>query len=131
MILTDSGAWFASVVPWDANHVAAATWLKQNQEPLLTTDYLIDEALTLLRVRREAARAIALGDELFGGHLARLYFLSEADIRRAWEIFRSFADKDWSFTDCTSKVVIEKLELTEAFSFDQHFRQFGTVNVVP
>jgi len=26
---------------------------------------------------------------------------------------------------------MEKLEITEAFAFDQHFRQFGTVTVVP
>src|SRR5260370_987978 len=131
MVLTDSGAWFASVVPWDVNYAAATAWLKQNREPLLTTDYLVDETLTLLRVRKETARAAALGNELFGGHLTTLYFLTEADIRSAWDIFRSFADKEWSFTDCTSKVVIEKLGLTKAFSFDQHFHQFGTVIVVP
>ncbi|HWG45067.1 MAG TPA: PIN domain-containing protein [Gemmataceae bacterium] len=131
MILTDSGAWFASVVPWDANHAAASAWLKQNREPLLTTDYLIDETLTLLRVRREPARAAALGEQLFSGRLATVYFLTESDIRKAWEIFHDYADKDWSFTDCTSKVVMEKLGLTKAFSFDQHLRQFGTVLVVP
>jgi len=131
MILADSGAWFASIVPWDVNHAAATTWLKQNREPLLTTDHLIDEVLTLLRVRKETARAAALGEQLFAGRLATLYFLTEADIRSAWEIFRGYADKAWSFTDCTSKVVIEKLDLTAAFSFDQHFRQFGAVNVVP
>lgn len=76
MILTDSGAWFASVVPWDANHATAGSWLKQNREPLVTTDYLIDETLTLLRVRREMARAVALGEQLFGGRLAAVYFLT-------------------------------------------------------
>ncbi len=35
------------------------------------------------------------------------------------------------FADCTSKVVIEKLGLAYAFAFDQHFRQFGTVAIVP
>lgn len=131
MILTDSGAWFASVVPWDANHAAAAAWLKQNREPLVTTDYLIDETLTLLRVRRESARAAALGEQLFGGRLATVYFLTESDVREAWRIFHDYADKDWSFTDCTSKVVLAKLGLSKAFSFDRHFRQFGSVQVVP
>jgi predicted nucleic acid-binding protein len=45
--------------------------------------------------------------------------------------FRRFADKDWSFTDCTSCVVMQKLGITTACSFDHHFRQFGTVSVVP
>jgi len=40
-------------------------------------------------------------------------------------------DKEWSFTDCTSKFVIAQLAIAYALSFDQHFRQFGTVIVVP
>ncbi|HEX9987631.1 MAG TPA: hypothetical protein VGE45_04035, partial [Chloroflexia bacterium] len=59
------------------------------------------------------------------------YYLIEEDILTAWQVFRTYADKEWSFTDCTSKVVIEKLGITHAFAFDQHFRQFGTVAVVP
>ncbi len=131
MIFVDTGAWFASVVTWDANHAAAAAWLSQNQDRLFTTDYVVDETLTLLRVRKEPARALMLGDQLFAQRLADLCFLQESDVREAWEVFRKFADKDWSFTDCTSKVIIERLGLTTAFTFDQHFRQFGTVQVVP
>ena len=40
-------------------------------------------------------------------------------------------DHDWSFTDCTSKVIIERLQILEAFAFDHHFDQFGTVTRVP
>jgi hypothetical protein len=35
MIFIDTGAWFASVVPWDANHAAASDWLRRNREPLV------------------------------------------------------------------------------------------------
>ena len=52
MILVDTGAWFASVVPSDIDHASASQWLNQNAEPLLTTDYIVDETLTLLRARR-------------------------------------------------------------------------------
>jgi predicted nucleic acid-binding protein len=45
--------------------------------------------------------------------------------------FKDFDDKDWSFTDCTSKVVIEQRRISQAFAFDHHFNQFGTVQVVP
>jgi predicted nucleic acid-binding protein len=131
MTLVDTGAWFASVVPWDANHVAARDWLRRNREPLVTTDYVVDETLTLLRVRHEAPRALALGALFFRGDLATIHFLSESEVRGAWTLFERFADKEWSFTDCTSKLVIESLGLSTAFSFDQHFRQFGSVTVVP
>jgi len=131
MIFVDTGAWFASTVPSDVDHASACQWLKQNSEPLLTTDYIIDETLTLLRARGERTRAIRLGEQIFSGVLAKVYFLSEDDIRDTWEVFRKFADKDWSFTDCTSKVVMEKLGITQAFCFDHHFVQFGSIVVVP
>ncbi|MDQ2922307.1 MAG: PIN domain-containing protein [Acidobacteriota bacterium] len=131
MIFVDTGAWFASVVPSDPDHAAAARWLSQNAEPLLTTDYVVDETLTLLQRRGEIARARRLGEQLFDNKLASISYMSEADISKAWQVFRQFTDKKWSFTDCTSKVVIEKLNLAHAFAFDRHFRQFGKVIVVP
>ncbi len=131
MIFVDTGAWFASVVPSDSDHAAASGWLRHNTEPLLTTDYIVDETLTLLKVRGESSRALRLGEEFFRGSLATIYYLTESDIGQAWETFRRYSDKDWSFTDCASKVVIEKLHPTHAFAFDRHFRQFGTIHVVP
>ncbi len=85
----------------------------------------------LLRARKEFARALSLGSQFFAGSLTGIYYLTEQDIRAAWDVFRQFSDKEWSFTDCTSKVVMEKHGLTTALAFDRHFRQFGSVAVVP
>lgn len=131
MIFVDTGAWFASVVPWDANHAAAFAWLSQNEEVLITTDSVLDETLTLLRARNESDRALALGAKLFSQEAAELHFIQDADLQEAWQVFQEFSDKEWSFTDCTSKIVMARLGVDTAFAFDQHFRQFGTVRVVP
>jgi predicted nucleic acid-binding protein len=131
MIFVDTGAWFASVVPSDSDHQKAILWLTNNLESLLTTDYVIDETLTLLRARGENKRARILGEAFFSDKLATVYYLTEEDIRLSWQVFRDYSDKEWSFTDCSSKVVMEKLEIVTAFSFDYHFRQFGLVQVVP
>lgn len=130
MIFVDPSAWFASIVPSDSDHKAAVTWVAQNTQTLLITDYVVDETLTLLRSRGETSRASNLGEAFFSGTLADLYFLTE-DIRQTWEIFRHFSDKDWSFTDCSSRVVMARLGITDAFTFDHHFRQFGFVNIFP
>jgi predicted nucleic acid-binding protein len=53
MIFVDTGAWYASLVPTDPDHTTAAQWLATNRSPLLTTDYVVDETLTLLRSRGE------------------------------------------------------------------------------
>ena len=134
MIFVDTGAWVAYISPDDQYHRSAAQWMRRNRQPLVTTDFVADEVLTLLKARGEPARAWQLGELLFGGNfsgLARLHYLTEEDILASWQVFRTYQDKERSFTDCTSKITIEKLGLTHAFAFDQHFRQFGTVTVVP
>ena len=131
MKFADTGGWFALFVAEDLNHTAAATWFAQQTQLLLTTNYVVDETLTLLRSRGQAAVALSLGRRFFDGSVATVYYLTEDDIRAAWQVFARYADKEWSFTDCTSKVVMEKLDITEAFAFDYHFRQFGTVTLVP
>lgn len=40
-----------------------------------------------------------------------------------------FIDKDFSFTDCTSFIVMELLRINEAFSFDKHFDQYGFIRL--
>lgn len=131
MIFVDTSAWFASVVPSDSDYQAASSWIQQNTQPLLTTDYIVDETLTLLRTRGELSRAFSLGEAFFSGELATIHYLTEADIQQTWAVFRQFSDKAWSFTDCSSRIVMQKLNLIEAFTFDHHFRQFGFVTVVP
>jgi predicted nucleic acid-binding protein len=61
MIFVDTGAWFASVVPTDPMHAKLSAWLQANTQSLITSDYVVDETLTLLRMRGERTRAIALG----------------------------------------------------------------------
>ena len=131
MIFVDTGAWYASLVPTDPDHPKAVKWLTANHSPLLTTDYVVDETLTLLRMRGERKRALLLGARFFRNSLAEIHKVTAADLNRAWETFEKFNDKNWSFTDCTSKVVMEQLEIEIAFAFDHHFHQFGTVQVVP
>jgi len=131
MIFVDTSGWFASTVAEDIHHERATAWWRQNTQGLLTTDHVVDETLTLLKARDQLPVALSLGQRLFEGQIARLYHVTEADLQEGWRAVRRYADKDWSFTDCTSKIVMDKLGLTQAFAFDQHFQQFGSVTIVP
>ena len=76
-------------------------------------------------------RTIGVGRRLLDGSVAELEWVTPADVEAAWQTFRQFGDKEWSFTDCVSRAVIERLNISTAFAFDEHFRQFGNVHVVP
>ena len=131
MIFVDTSAWFASAIPSDTNHMIAEKWRRANKEPLLTTDYIVDETLTLLKARGHPQRALALGILFFRSSVTTIYHVSEDDVKQTWDVFRRYSDKEWSFTDCLSKVVMERLGITVAFAFDHHFQQFGSIRVVP
>jgi predicted nucleic acid-binding protein len=88
-------------------------------------------ATDTLKAAENHGVAVAAGEALLLQRVARAEHLTVDDIASAWEGFRQYHDKDWSFTDCTSKVVIERLGIAVAFAFDSHFEQFGTVVRVP
>lgn len=132
MIFVDTSAWFAASVPSDANYRAACNFLVTADPRLLvTTDYILDEYLTLLKVRGEAQRISDLGRRILEERVCRLIWVDKSDVFKAWTVFDSYRDKGWSFTDCVSRVVIERLSIAEVFAFDEHFRQFGNIVVLP
>jgi predicted nucleic acid-binding protein len=132
VIFVDTSAWFAATVPSDANHLSALAYLTlADPAQLLTTDYVIGETLTLLRMRGESTRARQFGQRAFEESICRIAWVERADVIQAWIAFEQFRDKAWSFTDCLSRTVMLRLGIGEAFAYDEHFRQFGAVVVLP
>jgi len=130
-VFVDTGAWFASFIRRDPDHTPARQWIATNESSLLSTDYILDELFTLLKIRESHSLAIAAGKAFIEEHICQIVSVTPDDFLHAWNIFVQFKDKGWSFTDCTSKVIIERLGISIAFSFDQHFEQFGSVMRVP
>lgn len=131
MTFVDTGAWVALFVEVDVHYSAAQRWLDSNNDRLVTSDYVADEVLTLINARYRRQTALQVGEALVGQRLAELLFLTEEDFGRAWEIFRSHSDKAWSFTDCTSLALMQRLGITRAFAFDRHFSQMQGIRRVP
>ena len=129
-VFVDTGAWYAASVPSDLDHVVASAFLRSNADPLVISDFIFDELLTLFRFRGQMDRAQDWVAQIRRRRL-EVVTVTKADIQKATDVFFGFADKEWSFTDCTSRVVMERLGIQRAFAFDDHFRQFGTVTVVP
>ena len=85
----------------------------------------------MLRARGANSRALSVGADLIGGRLASVHKVGLPQVHEAWDVFSKYGDKDWSFTDCVSYVVMKSLAITTAVSLDRHFRQFGFLVVLP
>jgi len=115
----------------DVNHIDARKLLKEiegRKVSLLTSDFIFDETLTVLLVRAGKKKAIevcnALLKDIEAGNIT-LMRVNEEVFKKATEIFTRFVDKEWSFTDCTSYILMTDAGITKGASFDEHFRQFG------
>ena len=134
MVFADSSALAALLLPGDVNHTKARQWIEQNpKEEIITTDYIIDELYTLIlaRTRNKNWTISAINNFRECNWISEIIFITRLDFLQAEQIFLAYQDKGWSFTDCTCKIVIERLSITQAFSFDPHFNQFGSVIIVP
>lgn len=129
-VFVDTGGWYALVDKDDADHMAAATFLTRNTTPLITTNAVFSETITLIRYRLGHEAARITGRKLKESAFVRLIAVTPADEDRAWEIFTGYEDQDFSFADCTSFAVMQRMKLTTAFAFDKHFKVMKVV-VVP
>jgi predicted nucleic acid-binding protein len=52
-------------------------------------------------------------------------WINEPIFDAALKLIKERPDKKWSFTDCTSFVIMSQLNIKEAFAFDKNFKQAG------
>lgn len=127
-IFIDTSVFKALVDEKDNFHlVVVPIWKKLLGEStvLVITNYIIDETLTLLRVRCGLTKAREFKEEIINSlRFLKIVRVTAEDEVGAWSWFV----KEWSglsFTDCTSFAVMKRLGLTEAATFDQHFVRAG------
>jgi len=118
---------------WDAAdeyHAAAVRLqaeLARERRRFQTTDYVVDETVTLLRMRHSHAAAKDFLDTVASSETLHLEWVGPERFQAASALFRRHADKEWSFTDCASFAVMRELTIRDAFTTDHHFRQAGFV----
>ena len=129
MIFVDTSAFYALEVGDDANHEAARVFLEELRSGrygvLVTTDYVLDETLTPLRIRHGVEAALKFLSKMRGSRSVRVVWVDEAIFELAVEFFKRDSGLRWSFTDCTSFAVMKLLGIKYAFAFDEHFREAG------
>jgi predicted nucleic acid-binding protein len=125
VIFLDTGFLFALISTRDEHHqrvLAVFQGLKTEglTGSLLTTNHIVAETITLAR-RIGHEEATRIGDRLYSEHLARIYWAAPDEERAAFAWFKRYRDQTYSFVDCLSFVVMEKLGIREALTVDSDF----------
>lgn len=124
----DTSAWFALNCHREIHHAAAVEFLRQfRRSPVIfyTTDYIIDETVTLLRTKVSHKQAVQFLNSTARSEKVIRAQVSPVFISQAEAIFRKYSDKVWSFTDCVSFAFMDAHALEDVFAFDQNFAQYG------
>lgn len=132
-IFVDTGGWTALFNRKDKYHPEAVKLWKEllaNKANIYTTNYIIDETITLVRKRAGFHSSVKAGEKIFESKIISRITVNEALEKAAWKVYKKYEDKDFSFTDCTSFAVMEQNRIKSAFAFDEHFTQYG-LSILP
>ena len=127
-VFADTSALYALIDRRDARHPVAREAVERIVRAgrlIVTTDYVITETVNLANARggqRVAGRVLDLIEQSAG---IRVEWIGVERFARTKAYFRKHADHGYSFTDCTSFIVMKEERLTEALTTDAHFVQAG------
>ena len=127
-VFIDTSGFFALWDVSDRYHGAAARLQKEligKRRRFLTTEYVVDETITLLRMRHSHNAAADFLDTVERSEALRVEWIGPERFHASAALFRRHTDKDWSFTDCVSFAVMRELRVRDAFTTDHHFKQAG------
>ena len=128
-IFVDTSAFYAVKDSSDKNHKTAIACMQELAENpsavVVITNYIFDEVLTLFRNKLGFTSAVEFGEKIRSSKNTKKICVTEEIEEEAWELFKKYKDKDFSFTDCTSFIVMKKFTVNTVFAFDEHFKQIG------
>lgn len=127
-LFVDTAGWMACADAADPSHGSAHEARDTALEGgtlLVTTDYVVDETLTLIRMRLGLPAAKAWWEQVEGSSRVRWEWVGMERAEKARKAFFRYRDRGYSFTDCTSFVIMQELRLKEALTTGHHFRQMG------
>lgn len=128
MTFVDTGAFLARYVQRDQHHAAAvAYWseLAASEAPFFTSNLVLSETLTLLARRTSCRFAAERARQLYSSNVLQVVRPDVNDETAAILLLDKYSDQRVSFCDCVSFVVMRRLNLADAFTFDSHFQLAG------
>ncbi|MDZ7358241.1 MAG: PIN domain-containing protein [candidate division KSB1 bacterium] len=122
----DTGALYAFVDRSDAEHKKVVNILKSQDERFVTSNYVVDELITLFRFRKIPFEKFSpFIDSLWNEEICSIIRVTQEIDLAAWALMKKYQDHHFSFTDCTSFVLMREYAIQKVCSMDEHFQVMG------
>jgi uncharacterized protein len=132
MIFIDTGPLLAQRLsrdPYRQQSLAGWKRLEQGNERLATSNFVLDELVTLLAKRAGCAFAVDAVRGLYESSRLSILRPETQDEILALGLMQKFADPAISFTDYLSFALMKRNRIRKAFTFDKHFEIAGFESV--
>jgi uncharacterized protein len=123
----DTSAYYALTDRRESNHATAraiAAQLADERRILYTTNLILAETHALVLARLGSGVALRVLREIDRSEI-RVIRPDDADEQNGRTILARYADKTFSLADAISFATMDRLRIVSAFTFDQHFVQYG------
>ncbi|NJR66382.1 MAG: PIN domain-containing protein [Leptolyngbyaceae cyanobacterium CRU_2_3] len=131
-IFIDTWGWVSLGHRRDNYHPAVKQVYEQMraaQSPIHTSDYVLDEVMTLLFKRENFQEAVRFMEGIFAAvelGQVQVHRVTSEYFSSAWKLRKKFQDKPLiSFTDLTSMAIMQAQDIQFVLTQDEHFIQVG------
>lgn len=130
MIFVDTSFWVALRNRRDPRHEEADALLRQHADGgLVTSNHVRGETWTYLRRQAGHGSAVAFLDALEGSERIEVLRVEERHEARSLAWLRQRDEREYSFVDATSFMLMESRKIHEALAFDGDFSAAGFVEL--
>jgi len=126
----DTSGFYALLVKRDDMHQKAAqvlTSAAKRRARFVTTDYVLDETVTLLCARGQAHLVAQFMDSTLKSQACIIEWMNPDRFAQAAKFLDKHLDQGYSFTDCVSFATMTARGLRNALTKDEHFDKAGYV----
>lgn len=128
MLFVDASFYLSLLNPNDSNYQKAILIGKQYfQEDFVTTQMVLGELLTVGSQRFDKKLTIEFVEEILKSN-TKIVLEKPELIKKSFQLFKKIKIKDISWVDCFSFIVMQKLKINKALSFDKHFTKYLKLN---
>ena len=131
MRFVDTSFWVAYRFRRDEHHPAAVAMWSDKSLALVTTNLVVGETWTFLRLRMGHSEAVGFLDVVQSSPRVSIVSVSARVEAAAWSWLRRHDERGYSVVDATSFEVMREDRIREALAFDGDFSAAGFIEVRP
>lgn len=134
-MFVDTSGWASLFVANEPYHAQAKGYLQtvlQNQQHLFTSNYIIAELVALLHspLCQSRLQIFKIIDAIKTVPYVQILHIDAETDKASWDLCKSCQDKAWSLVDCTSFVLMERVNIQDVLTSDRHFEQAGFIRLL-